>query len=237
MRAISQSQINLYKSCPYSYKLKYVDGHEPMFYDPSIMYVGGAVHDAIDNYYKHCYTKDNDKAQILSLTYRYLRDNWDTTLPVEYLKKAYQCVCNFAEFEFNNQHELATKPLTEVKIYANDIMGIIDYVDLNNQVVIDWKTNAKASLGRSYKMQAIMYKKLMKYQFDVDIKKLRFQFLFVDEFRDVNFSNPKLLEIEHDLMLCKEQIKDAWRTLNFPKVPKAKNTCRWCNYRFYCKEM
>ena len=207
-----------------------------MFYDPAIMYVGRQVHDAADYYYKHCYTKDNDKALILSLTYRHLRDNWDTTLKVDYLKKAYQCLINFAEFEFNNNHDLATKPITEIRIYAGDIMGIIDYIDLSSQLAIDFKTNTKPSLSRSYKMQAVMYKKLIKDKFDIDLKTFRFQFLYVDEFRDVNFSNPKLVEIEQDLISCKEQIKESWRTLNFPKVPKTKSTCRWCNYRYYCKE-
>lgn len=237
MKSISQSQINLYKSCPYAYALKYQYGNEPMFYDPTIMYVGKMVHDAADYYYKHCYTKDNDKALILSLTYRHLRDNWDTTLPVEYLKKAYQCLINFAEFEFNNNHDLATKPITEIKIYAGDIMGIIDYIDLNNQLAIDFKTNARATLSRSYKMQAVMYKKLIKDKFDIELKKFRFQFLFVDEYRDAVFSKPIYKEIEQDLIACKEQIKESWRTLNFPKAPKTKSTCRWCNYRYYCKEM
>jgi len=237
MKSISQSQINLYKSCPHAYGLKYLDGHEPMFYDPAIMYVGKMVHDAADYYYKHCYTKNNDKATILSLSYRHLRDNWDTTLKVEYLKKAHQCLCNFAEFEAGNNHELVTKPITEIKIYANDIMGIVDYIDLNNQNAIDFKTNARASLGYSYKMQAVMYKLLIKHQFNIDLKKFRFQFLFVNDYRDVHFSNPKLQQIEQDLKSYVEQIKEAWTTLNFPKNPKTKNTCRWCNYRFYCKEM
>lgn len=237
MRAISQSQINLYRSCPYAYKLKYLDNCEPMFYDPEVMYVGKMVHDAIDNYYKHCYSKSNDKHNILSLTYRQLRDNWDTKVSVDYLKKAYQCLQNFTEFEANNNHELATKPLTEVKIYANDIMGIVDYIDLQNERFIDWKTNAKAGLGYNYKMQAVMYKKLINHQFNIDIENFDFLFLTPNETKTIKFKYMKLDNIEQDLLTCKEQIKEAWRTLEFPKNPRNDSTCKYCNYRFYCEGM
>ena len=235
MKAISQSQINLYRSCPHAYELSYRYNCEPMMFDPSILYVGRAVHDAIDKYYKHSHTQSTDKALITSLTYKQLRNEWDTTLPVDYLKKAYQCIQNFAEFESNNNS--SSNPMTEIKVVSNGLLGIIDYVDLENEQFIDWKTNARASLGYDYKLQAVMYRLLIKEEFDVDIKKFRFQFLFPNEFREAKFSNSKIMDIEKDLFAFVEQIKESWQTLNFPKKPRLPSTCKYCSYRYYCGGM
>lgn len=235
MKAISQSQINLYRNCPHAYELHYRCGYEAMMYDPAILYVGRSVHEAIDNYYKHCYTKTNDKSHILALTYRQLRDNWDTTMPVEFLKKAYTCLQNFAEFEAQNNHDLTTKPLTEVKLYADNFMGIIDVVDLVHQRCIDWKTNARASLGYNYKLQAMLYKYLIKHQFDIDLKQFDFVFLAPNEIRTVRFNNPKLKDIAQDIYAYKEAILKSWQTGEFPKQPKTANTCKYCAYRYYCE--
>ena len=55
IRPISQSSLNLYRDCPYAYKLKYIDGLEPMLPSTEIFDIGTYVHIAIDGYYKNRY--------------------------------------------------------------------------------------------------------------------------------------------------------------------------------------
>lgn len=237
MKSISQSQINLFRSCPHAYELSYYYGYVPIMYDPTVMEVGKRVHNVIDKYYKNHYDKSNNEQDILGCVYNLLRNEWDVKLPVEYLVKAHKCICNFAKFELNNNHNpLATKPITEAKIYADDVMGIIDYIDLQNEQFIDWKTNNKAILNYEYKMQAVMYKKLIKSKFDINIKKFRFVFLYPAEFKEVNLNNNNLQQIEQDLIMYKEKIKQAWQTLFFPKEPRTQSVCNYCNYRYYCRK-
>ena len=235
MNLISQSQINLYRICPHAYELKYRYNCEPMMFDPLVTEVGKKVHEVIDIYYKHYYNSTYRKEEIKNITYNILRNQWDTMLPASLLKKAYLCICNFAKFESENNGKLATKPLTEVKIYSEDLMGIVDYLDLNKQKAIDFKTNARAGISRNYKLQAIMYQKLIKDRFNINIEKFGFQFLYVDDYKEVSLYDPKLKEIAEELILNKDRIKESWQTMIFPKNPEDKSYCRRCEYRFYCE--
>lgn len=235
MKSISQSQINLYKYCAHSYELKYRYNYEPMMYDPLVVEVGKRVHNAIDSYYKNYYNSIYSIQQIEDITYNILRNQWDTKLSANLLKKAHLCIHNFAKFESENNNGLATKPLTEVKIYSGDIMGIVDYLDLNKQKVIDFKTNASARIGDDNKMQAVMYQKLIKDQFNINIEKFGFQFLYVDDYKEVSLYDPSLKMIAEELIMYKDKIKESWQTMFFPKNPKNESVCKRCEYRYYCE--
>jgi len=233
MKSISQSQIGLYRSCPYAYYLKYHYHKEPIMFDPSIMEVGKRVHDVIDVYYRNYYNSETDEQKILDTSYGILRNQWDVTLPASFLKKAYTCLTNFAKFESQNAHNgFATKPLTEVKIYSGDLMGIIDYLDLTTPKAVDFKTNTKAGIYYDYKMQAVMYRKLIFEKFNTNIKTFHFEFLYTGETKDVYLDDLKLLEIEQDLLMYKDKIKDSWASMSFPKTPLV--SCKSCNFKYYC---
>lgn len=235
MRNISQSQINLYRNCPYAYYLQYVKHKQPIMFDPSVFEVGKRVHDAIDMYYKHHFRTDTNQEQILYDVYSLFRKSWDTTLPVEYLKKAYVCLQNFSVWEGNNlQDKLYTKPLTEVKIPANGFYGIVDYVDLAGKRYIDWKTNTRAGLGHSYKIQAVMYKILIEHKFNISLNNFTFQFLFLGEPRDINLKDKKLGEVENEIYNFRDKILESWKSGEFPKEPRTKNRCRSCSFNYYC---
>jgi len=227
-RSISQSQINLFKKCPYAYELKYSYHKHPIFFDPSLFEVGSRVHDAIDKYYKGHYTPEFTENEILMEVYNILKYDWDTTLPADYLRKAYQCLQNFAIWEHKNQ----IQPLTEVKIYAGDLMGIIDYFDIYNKKIIDFKTNTRAFVGYNNKVQAVMYKMLVKEKFDIDIDKFLLYYLYPGEYREVKIKNVD--KIENDIKDNVKKIQEAWRRHHFPKIPKTPKTCNGCEYNYYC---
>ncbi|MHA1866006.1 MAG: PD-(D/E)XK nuclease family protein [Candidatus Heimdallarchaeaceae archaeon] len=234
MYKISQSQINLYRKCPYAYKLRYIDNRISVMFDPSIVEVGSRVHSAIDRYYKNYFDTNLTQNQILEIVYGLLRQEWDTTLPPEYLKKAFKCLYNFAIFESNNlSNDLRTKPLTEVKIQYNDLYGIVDYIDFNTKTVIDFKTNTNAGLGYDKKMQAVMYKKLVEGRFKTRISSFYFVFLYPGKQIEVKFDK-KLSKIEEELEKIKNSIIGAFQKKKFPKKPRTPNTCKGCEYRIYC---
>lgn len=237
MKYISQSQINLYRNCPHGYELRYKYKKQPIQFDTSHLEVGKRVHDAADNYYKHCYKGDASEKYILDTTYGILRRDWDVTLPAPLLKKAYDCITNFAKFEANNvSNGVTNKPGTEVKLYYNDLMGIVDYLDLDRVKVIDFKTGAKPGIGYYSRLQAVMYKILIKGKFNVNIKYFEFQFLYPGIPRKVDVNDKKSLEVQEDLMKYKDQIIESWKTSVFPKQPRTPTGCKYCEYRLYCKK-
>jgi len=234
MRNISQSQINLFRSCPYAYALRYLYKKEGIWWDPSIIEVGSRVHDAIDIYYKQYYKTDCNEEDIKNIVYGILRNKWDTSLSAEYLKKAYDCICHFSSFAYNNIcRGNLEKPLTEVKIYSDGLMGIIDYVDLVNKKVIDFKTNTRAGISYENKMQAVMYKILVKDKFGIDVPYFTFQYLYPDEVRVVKY-NEEVMKVRQDIDMYVNKIKEAWKTKTFPKEPRTPKTCNGCQFNYYC---
>ena len=232
---ISQSQINLYRSCPYAYYLRYSLKKEGIWWDPSIVEVGKRVHDAIDAYYKYKYDIYTDEGGILNKVYEILRADWDTTLPAAFLKKAYTCLEHFAKFEMNNINKgITVKPLSECRIHADGLYGIVDYLDLTQRKIIDFKTNNRAGISYGNRLQAVMYRKLVKEKFKFEIPYFTFQYLFPDEVRIVKFDG-KTEQVEKEMYAFIERIKESWKTKNFPKTPRTKSGCNSCQFHYYCK--
>jgi len=198
------------------------------------MEVGGRVHDAIDIYYRNCFKFETTEEDIRNTTYNLLRGKWDVTLPPEFLKKAYTCVCNFAKFEINNIGKgRISKPVTELKIYSNGMMGIIDYLDLEKPLIVDFKTNTKAGVGQGSRIQAMMYKMLVKDKFNLDIPYLTLEFLFPGENRIVKYDE-KTMKSKAIINETIKEIRKSWDKMDFPKQPKTDKACNWCNYKYYC---
>lgn len=234
-RGISQSAINLYRNCPFSWYLKYIENREPMFWDHSILDVGSIVHDTIDSYYRVHFLMDATADDILLETYNILKNKWDTYLLPEQLKKAYICLQNFSKWEHKNLlNRIRTKPSTEQKIDACGFYGIIDYVDINNDEAVDWKTNTYPSISRDYKIQAVIYRKLYQTKFNKNLKQFKFYFLYPDIIKVINYCDYEIRELTNEVIKIRDEILDAIKTDNFPKKSRTPNACKNCLYRFYC---
>ena len=194
--------------------------------------IGKYVHDAIEKYYKNNYYTKCESNDILCKTYENLKSIWDITLPVEGFKKAYDCLINHANWEYGNTNDgLSHKPLVEVEMNGNGFYGFIDYIDLDNQKVIDWKTNTYPTLSYEYRMQAYVYKKLYEAKFGNKLSHLHFFFLYPNEWRMVAFDKEKQIEVGKDVEKMMEQILNC----EFPKEPRISSQCKNCLYKFYCK--
>jgi len=235
-RSLSQSAIGIYRSCPYAYKLHYVDRKQSVFWDPSILDVGSIAHDVLDIYYKNYYLMSGTPNDILVKTYNVLKEKWDMSYSVEQFKKIYECLQNHATWESGNiTNKIGVKPLTEIKIESDGFFGIIDYVDLVNRRVIDWKTGKWPTLSYTYRMQAHVYKKLFEGKFGEELTHFYFYFLHSGEFRTVKYDMPKQKEVGEAVETLKNSINDSLMSNDFPKKPRTKNGCKYCSYKLYCK--
>jgi len=238
-RGISQSGLGLYRSCPYAYKLKYLHGYKPMFWNFDVLDIGSYVHEAIDKYYKLRFLTEADSPNdVLYETYDLLKQVWDTTLEPEGFKKAYTSLQNHAQFEYNQiKSGIRSKPFTEVKINARGYFGIIDYADMSSMNIIDWKTNRYPTLSYNYRMQAYIYKQLIDEHFNVDLKYFKFFFLFPNKWRTVKYDTPKMNEVANDVEELKSMVSDSYKYDSFEKRPRTKKMCRNCLYKYYCMKM
>ena len=227
MSLISFSAISTYRDCPYAYKLKYIDRCEPMFYDDNIFFVGNIVHEAIHSYYAYCYSPSYTKDEIFDITYSYMKEHWDFSVPTNLYMRSYQCLQNFSGWEENN----TSKPLSEKKLQTDMLYGIVDYIDLDNNVVVDFKTSSSSYLSFNNRLQAQIYKELIEKNFNCKIEKLHFFFLYNNRMRTVSFDNPKQ-EAFKDIVYT--YVKNIHKHI-YDKSPRLPSTCKSCPFAYYCK--
>jgi CRISPR/Cas system-associated exonuclease Cas4 (RecB family) len=230
---ISQSQISLYRKCPYAYYLSYVKGYKAMGFNPDIMEVGSRVHDAIDIYYKNLFDGQSTKEEILKSVYSVLREAWDPMLNADYLKKAFVCLENFAELEEkelkNNGH---AKPMSELDLRHDGFRGKIDRFEPVGMNIGDFKTNTMASVSYEYKMQGAIYCYLVEQEFKQKPKAFNLYFLYPNEIRTIKANS--LDGILEEAKIYRDMIKDSFKMDIFDKKPRTATGCRYCDFRFYC---
>lgn len=233
--SLSQSALSIYKHCQYAYKLRYISRCSPVFYDPSILEVGSFVHDAIDGYYRHHYLMHGTADDILAESYAELKKSWDISFLPAQLKQAYTCLQNHSEWEYDNiTNGIGTKPLTEQKIGQMGYYGIIDYIDLPNLKVIDWKTGRNPYVTYGYRMQAHIYRILFEAQFNMKLKNFHFYFLFPNEFRTISYEKEKQIKVGKEVEKLKAEVIHSRDIGEFEKNPRTAKGCRNCNFAYYC---
>lgn len=203
-----------------------------MFWDTSAMDTGTYVHKAIDKYYTFHYDAEESRDYILANSYKELMKVWDRSLDIEELKKAYQCLENHADWEYSNiNNGLYTKPLTEIKLGKKGYFGYLDYVHLSNMKPVDFKSGKHANLSYNYRLQAYVYKVLLEAEFGKPISHFYFFFLYPNEWRTVSFSKDKQIKVGEDVENYKMNIEDQV----FDRTPRLTNSCKNCEYKYYCK--
>lgn len=234
---ISQSALGLYRDCPYAYFLKYKMNKQPIFWSFDMLDTGGYVHDAIDMYYKQNYIMEaNNYEDILAESYNNFKNIWDITLPEEEFLKGYTSLENHAKWEYKNLEKgMTNKPLTEVDIKLKGIRAIIDYINLSNNMLVDWKTNKQANLSFNYRMQAEMYRRAYKLKFDRDIDHFYFFFLYPNEWRTVKFDNSSQQKVAEEVDELLKNVNQSWIKDEFPKQPRVESGCNSCLFKYYCK--
>jgi len=235
MIALSQSALNTFRDCPKAYEF-YKNRTQGMFWDFDVLDIGKYVHKALEDYYKISFLSKGTKEDVLIESYHWLKKCWDMKFPPEYLKKAYICLENHAEWEAKNiNNGMSTKPLVEIETTKNGWHGILDYIDLQNDKVIDWKTNKYPVLSHTYRIQASIYKDLYDEKFNRDLKYFHFFFLYANEWRMVKYGNDKQNKVDEEVRALKAEVQKCFDNGEFPRKPRTNNQCRNCLYKWYCR--
>jgi len=234
MIGLSQSALTTFRNCPRAYEF-YKNRAQGMFFDFDVLDIGKYVHKALEKYYKISYLTEGDADDVVIESYHWLKKYWDINFPPEYLKKAYTCLENHAKWESKNiNNGMNTKPLTEVETTQNGYHGIIDYVDLPKEMVIDWKTNTWPTLSYEYRMQASVYKELYDGKFKRNLKHFYFFFLYPNEWRTVKYDSEKQIKVKEDVEKLKREVLECFDNGEFPKKPRTDKMCENCLYKWYC---
>lgn len=120
----SYSRLNSYESCPYCWKLTYLDekSRSQLFYSS----FGGLVHDIIAKYYKGELEKNEMTAEFLT---RFLTEvkgiRPSASIVEKYINQGVRYFNNFTEFGLNT---IAVEDKVDFKINEIPMTGIIDYI-------------------------------------------------------------------------------------------------------------
>lgn len=200
-----------------------------MNFKPELFEVGSRVHDTVSIYYKQFYKPKITLPKLQTILYNILRRDWDYTLPAEDLAKAKRCLDNFATFEVVEMvRRNYEKPYSELVVYDNDLVGIIDYYHPETGKVIDFKTSNSTYLGKDYKVQASVYLYLLNQTHKKKLDKFYFYFLPSNTLVEVEFSQSLLEEVKNYVSKLRLSIEKG-------EFPKTESRCQNCSYRFYCK--
>lgn len=237
---ISHSRIECFQSCPYKYKLKYIDKLKTLKdTDDSnnALYLGTALHTgmqkdvvtAIKEYY----------AQYPIIT----DDHINEEIKLRYLIPKAKEILPPGEYE--------------VPIITEDFIGYIDWLSPNEDGTYDiWDfkySNNTYHYKESPQLHLYKYFKEKETLNQIKIKNLHYLLVpkvnirqkkteTLDEFRDRIYSelqktSIKVLDIEYDpehVMKFMLNIKHCYECENFEKTESY--LCDWCEYQKYCKE-
>jgi len=220
---ISVSQLNLYRQCPYRYKLNYID-KIPIEVKPDALNLGSTIHELLE---QDIYTIKDEKLN-------------------PYLTNARELLSLINDIE-----TLDCLPQNELKLYGkilgNDAVGIIDKVWKDQNIAIDYKTGSlksgwdqrkrsKVMYGQEdYCLQAYFYDKLYEQNFGKPLKSFYFLFLGNKEFWSPNIQGKKFGEYAFDLW-CEKQIEETLECINSCLFDKEESKlCNWCDYLYVCE--
>ncbi len=229
---ISYSQLSLYNSCPYRYKLRYIYGLEEDIKPYWIF--GNIIHEILEYAFKNhiplqkiediFLERIQQQSYILKDTYEY------------YLKRGLSILKKFIkkeEEEFKDVSTIDVEHPVRIKIDDKEFVGIIDRIIKKDGEIclIDYKTSKPSNeieTIENAKKQLSLYAYLLK-----------MQHIFPKKGYIWLLSQDKVIEVDFDDSLIEKEIKNIKETINkiakgeFP--PKPSYHCKSCSFRMICK--
>ena len=209
MARVSYSQYSMWASCPYKWKLNYVDGLSE-FRNSINMLFGSAMHHVLQEYLKVMYTKTINEADELDLldmlkdkmrelyTESKKEENFKEFTSKEQMAEFYADGIELLNFFKKNKSDYFSKKgysLLGVELPLNikltehiNFTGFLDVVikdDLTNDIyIIDFKTSTMGwrdgmKKDESKTSQLILYKNFYAQQYDIPIEKVHVEFIIL----------------------------------------------------------
>ncbi len=248
---LSPSGINLYQSCPYSFKLRYIDRLKPIIEDDSALRLGKSVHLVLEKLYANIDLKtDNPEKHFVEAMQKTAKEFWDRSIDAMKRDSMNASMFIWLQFEIQkfkrykeqNKLDIFNPVSTEEDItdYQSKLRAIIDkrcigMTGLN--YAVDYKTdknlpalrNFKGDLKQiddKYKIQAALNAMVLKTK---DVKLDNFYFQFIRNAPDKLLSIPLTSELFSEI---EQLIKKIRETTEFQKNQKS---CFYCQMKLHCK--
>jgi putative RecB family exonuclease len=249
MPTYSHSQLSTYETCPYQYKLVYIDKIK-VETEGIEAFMGSRVHEALEKLYRDVkVTKLNSLEEILDYYHQNWEKNWNEEL-IQIIRKDYtaedyrrlgeKCITDFYKryYPFDQGKTLGLEeniyfPLDEDKGYW--IRGIIDRVALLDHSVLeihDYKTSSRLPSRE----QVDSDRQLAFYQMGVEGKwkdtqeiRLVWHYLAFDTEISSSRTPEELQKLRRETM---ELIQEIESDMQF--LPQEGPLCDWCDYQGFC---
>jgi len=214
---ISPSAISTFNTCPYKFKILYIDNRKPLY--KAEFEFGKKIHSIIAQYYK-LLTNDitpNEVPSFLAIAIKKVIGNADENI-IKYLK-------GFEEFEKQRLlWHINPKPmLIESEITKGNITGVIDAMFKRNgeNILVDWKTGSTRdpNIDEHLKIQGNIYMYL------TNAKEMYFIFIRYNTWHKIVYDENFILEKLKNFI-------EAYNNKNFPR--NEGQHCERCEVNLHC---
>jgi len=244
----SHSQLSTYETCPYQYKLSYIQKIK-MDTEGIEAFMGSMVHDVLEKLYRDLkMTKLNTLEELLEFYHQCWEKNWSDTVQIirkEYSAEDYRslgakCITEYYKryYPFDQGKTLGLEetiyfPLEEEKGYW--IRGVIDRLTLLNGSVLeihDYKTSGRLPTQKDIQSD----RQLAFYHMGVEGKwkdiqeiKLIWHYLVFD----VELQS---LRTPEELQRLRQETMELIKTIESDREfsPRESPLCDWCDYQGLC---
>ncbi|MBM4339843.1 MAG: PD-(D/E)XK nuclease family protein [Deltaproteobacteria bacterium] len=248
MPTYSHSQLSTYETCPYQYKLSYIQKIK-MDTEGIEAFMGSMVHDVLEKLYRDLkMTKLNTLEELLEFYHQCWEKNWSDTVQIirkEYSAEDYRslgakCITEYYKryYPFDQGKTLGLEetiyfPLEEEKGYW--IRGVIDRLTLLNGSVLeihDYKTSGRLPTQKDIQSD----RQLAFYHMGVEGKwkdiqeiKLIWHYLVFD----VELQS---LRTPEELQRLRQETMELIKTIESDREfsPRESPLCDWCDYQGLC---
>ena len=248
MPTYSHSQLSTYETCPYQYKLAYIDKIKTET-EGIEAFTGSRVHDALEKLYRDLkVTRLNTLEELLNFYHQSWEKNWNEMVQIirkdysaeDYRRLGEKCITDYYKhyFPFDQGRTLGLEeniffPLEEEKGYW--IRGVIDRLTLVDHSILeihDYKTSGRLPTQGEVDSN----RQLAFYQMGVEGRwqnirevKLIWHYLAFDTKIQSSRTPEKLRELRQETL---ELIQKIEADRHF--IPKEGPLCNWCDYQGFC---
>jgi putative RecB family exonuclease len=248
MPTYSHSQLSTYETCPYQYKLAYIQKIK-IDIEGIEAFMGSRVHDALEKLYRDLkLIKLNTLEELLAFYHQSWEKHWNGTIqivrkeysPEDYRRLGEKCITDYYNrySPFDQGRTLGLEetiyfPLEEEKGYW--IRGVIDRLALLNHSILeihDYKTSSRLPTQRDVQSD----RQLAFYQMGVEGKwkdiqeiKLVWHYLVFD-------AEIQSLRTPDELRQLRQETMDLIRKIESDRdfTPRESPLCDWCDYQSLC---
>ncbi|NYZ75432.1 PD-(D/E)XK nuclease family protein [Candidatus Micrarchaeota archaeon] len=244
MTTYSYSRLNAFKSCPFAYKLSYLDRVPAP--DRVELFTGKKVHETLEKLYSDLLQgKNNSLEELLAFHERQWNAGWNNSIVVQEGAKAEDfrshgenCVKNYysSHAPFNHAQTVGVERKVFTKLGRHSFVGVVDRIASveGKKEVHDYKTASSLPSEDYFRedTQLPLYQLALQRQFGWQEVELVWDFVALDKEVRVKKSPASLEKAERDTVSLIEAVEETVAEGDFEKNEGSQ--CRRCVYAKHC---